>query len=302
MNKVLVSVVVIAAILIGGFYAFNNYIYQEKQNDDGVSSYMNGTYKISGETVKLTDGLYEAEITPGSVSKYQVRYFGNEARGDLNGDGIEDVTFLVTQNTGGTGTFYHVVAAVATSSGYVGTDSVLLGDRISPQTTEIRDGKLIVNYADRKPGEAFTAQPSVGKSIVLLLDRQSMQFGEVAQNFEGEADPSAMSLGMKKWTWINATSGDGTKLVPKQAGKFTLSFTNDGRFSATTDCNQMGGIYTVDGKTITFDSMYSTKMYCEGSQEGDFAALLGKANSYSFTSKGELVIGLKSDSGSMIFK
>ena len=47
---------------------------------------------------------------------------------------------------------------------------------------------IVVNYADRAPGEPFTTQPSVGKSIWLKLDPQSRQWGTVEQNFEGEAN------------------------------------------------------------------------------------------------------------------
>ena len=76
------------------------------------------------------------------------------------------------------------------ASGLVGSQGVLLGDRIAPQTTELRaDGVVVVSYADRAPGESFATPPSVGKSIWLKLDPATLQFGEVVQDFEGEADP-----------------------------------------------------------------------------------------------------------------
>lgn len=151
------------------------------------ADYKDGTYIIDGQPVTLTDGRAEAESAPGSASKTVTQYFGNEATGDLNGDGVADIAFLVTRTTGGSGTFYYVVAAITTSEGYIGTSAASIGDRIAPQTTEIRDGKLIVNYADRNPGESFAVQPSAGKSLVLKLDTVTMQFGEVVQNFEGES-------------------------------------------------------------------------------------------------------------------
>ncbi len=82
-------------------------------------------------------------------------------------------------------------------SGNCGTEAFFLGDRIAPQTTEIDEGKtvkgtnrqnvIVVNYAVRLPNEPFTVKPSVGKSVWLKLDPVTMQFGEVAQNFEGES-------------------------------------------------------------------------------------------------------------------
>ena len=122
------------------------------------------SYLLGSRYVTLKDGVSEVEAAPGSASKIVTRYFGNEATGDLNGDGTADVLFLLTQSPGGSGTFYFAVAALRTSTGWVGTNGVLLGDRIAPQTTQYRDGTAIVNYADRKPGEAMTERPSVGVS------------------------------------------------------------------------------------------------------------------------------------------
>lgn len=163
-----------------------------------VADYKNATYMIEGQSVTLVDGYAETAAAldstgspqADSATKVITQYFGNEATGDLNGDGAPDVAFLITQDPGGTGTFFYVVAAVKTADGYRGSDAVLLGDRVAPQTTEIREGKLVVNYAERAPGEPMTARPSVGKSLYLKLDPATLQLGIVAQDFEGESDPT----------------------------------------------------------------------------------------------------------------
>jgi hypothetical protein len=129
----------------------------------------NATYEIGGRPVTLVDGFSEVEAAPGSASKVTTRYFGNEAVGDLDGDGVADVGLVLTQSSGGSGTFYYAAVALKTATGYVGTNGVLLGDRVAPQTTEIRGSVLIVNYADRRPGEPFTTQPSVGVSKYLRV-------------------------------------------------------------------------------------------------------------------------------------
>ena len=211
---------------------------------------------------------------PPSAAKIGTRYFGNEVRGDLNADGREDVAFLLTQQTGGSGTFFYAVAALDLPSGLVGSQAVLLGDRIAPQTTELRpDGVIVVNYADRAPGEALATPPSVGKTMWLKLDPATMQLGEVVQDFEGEADPDAMELGMKTWVWIRAVDG-GNEIVPRQADAFTLTF-EGGTFSATTDCNRVRGGYTTQGRELTFaEAMAATRMFCAESQERVFTELL----------------------------
>ena len=43
-----------------------------------------------------------------------------------------------------------------------------MGDRIAPQTTEFRDGEVIVNYAERKEEWSFAKGPSMGKSMYLM--------------------------------------------------------------------------------------------------------------------------------------
>ena len=135
-----------------------------------VTDYKNATYTIDGTPVTLVNGVSETPAAPGSASMVTVKYFGNDAKGDLNGDGIDDVAFLITQNSGGSGTFYYVAAALQNSAGgYTGTNAMLLGDRIAPQTTEIRDGEIIVNYTDRKPGQPMTTKPSVGVSKYFKL-------------------------------------------------------------------------------------------------------------------------------------
>jgi len=294
----------LGVVLVGGFFALNSYIYNEKQGDQKIAlNPREATYVINSQVIELTNGLSEIEATPGSASKIVTRYFGNEAEYDFDGDGRLDTVFLLTQETGGSGVFYYVAVALNKESGYIGSQGLLLGDRIAPQTTEMGTGKIvIVNYADRKPGESFDVSPSVGKSIWLILDPETLQFGEVAQNFEGEADPSRMSLSMKTWAWINALYNDGRTIAPKKSGVFTITFSEGGKFSATTDCNRVSGTYSVNKDQLSFGPMAATKMYCEGSEEGDFTKLLTDTQSYQFTSKGELILDLKFDSGSVTFR
>jgi len=124
----------------------------------------NATYLIGNDSFTLVNGKSEKIIVPGSTAKTITQYFGNEVKADFNGDGLIDIAFLLTQNSGGSGTFYYIAAVLGAQNGYKGTNAILLGDRIAPQTTGFQNGEIIVNYADRKPGEPMTARPSVGVS------------------------------------------------------------------------------------------------------------------------------------------
>lgn len=127
-----------------------------------ANDYKNTAYIIEGQKIQLKNGLAEVAASGAGQTAYQ--YFGNEVSGDFNGDGTADKAFLLSVNTGGSGTFYYIVAALKTEQGFIGTNAVFLGDRIAPQTSEFKDGKIIVNFAERKSGELMSASPSVGVS------------------------------------------------------------------------------------------------------------------------------------------
>lgn len=143
------------------------------ENQTTIKSFdpRNSTFVINGEVVSLVDGLSEVVVSPGSASKIVTRYFGNEAEGDLTGDGKADKAFLVVQDGGGSGVFYYVVVAVRDGDTYKNTNAFLIGDRIAPQSTYIpaNSGELHVNFAERKKDEPMSAQPSVGAVLLLKV-------------------------------------------------------------------------------------------------------------------------------------
>jgi heat shock protein HslJ len=235
------------------------------------------------------------------------KYFGNETEYDFNSDGRMDIAFVLTQDTGGSGTFYYAVAAINTPDGYKGSNAVFLGDRIAPQATRMnsengRVGVIEVAYVDRNEGEDFSVIPSVGKSMLLKLDPETMQLGSVEADFEGEANPEVMTLSQKSWQWIRTNYSDGRVFVPKQKDAFVITFAGDDTMSATTDCNGVSGPYTAVAGSLVFGSLATTMMFCDGSEEGVFNELLGKVSTYTFTSDGELELGLKAGEGVMILR
>lgn len=156
------------------------------------ADHKNAEYVIDGKPVKLVNGVAETEAAPGSASKVITRYFGNELRTDLDADGREDVAFILTQETGGSGTFFYAVAALNREEGYLGSDGYLLGDRISPQSTNVSQNPrhknvVVFNYAERALGEPMTASQSIGKSVYLKINPETVQWGIVEPDFEGES-------------------------------------------------------------------------------------------------------------------
>lgn len=104
------------------------------------------------------------------------------------------------------------------------------------------------------------------------------------------------------WEWVEVLYNDETRVEPKKPRDFTITFSDGGRFSAETDCNAMGGAYSVDNQGLMFSQIISTQMYCEGSIESDFAEMLTNTGGHHFGPDGELILDIKFDSGSAVFK
>ncbi len=180
----------IVVLLVGGFFWF----IQDKGGGEGVRAeaheYKGVTVTIDGKEIPLTDGYAEAEAAPGSASKVITRVQGEPYAMDLNLDGKEDRVFVVTQETGGSGTFFYAAAAVATDDGFVGTDTYFLGDRIEMQSVmespSSRHKQVAVfSFTDRVIDGATTTVPFV-KSVYLKLDMNTLRWVLVTQNFSNE--------------------------------------------------------------------------------------------------------------------
>jgi hypothetical protein len=126
------------------------------------------TYMIDGRSVALVEGKSVIEVVPGAASQTVVEVSGAPVIGDLDHDGLADAALLLVETTGGSGTFYHVAAAFNHDGQFVGTPAVLLGDRIVPQHLSIRYGVVIIDYLDRRPGEAMATPPSQEASKYLV--------------------------------------------------------------------------------------------------------------------------------------
>ena len=173
-----------------GYIVFERYVTKNKL--DAISDHRNTEYVLEGERVQLQNGYAETAAAPGSAAKVITRYLGHELESDLDGDGRTDIAFILTQERGGSGTFYYAVAARDTGTGYVGSDGFLLGDRIVPQSTEVSSNPrhrnvVVFNYLDRASGDPLAAKPTLSKSAYLKLDRVDMRWGIVEANFEGES-------------------------------------------------------------------------------------------------------------------
>lgn len=94
--------------------------------------------------VRLTDGLYEHPYGEGATQKDSVAFVAS-ACGDLNGDGADDAAVVLAASTGGTGSFYTIVAAVDVEGQALQAGADYLGDRVRIEGLEVADGQIVVN-------------------------------------------------------------------------------------------------------------------------------------------------------------
>jgi hypothetical protein len=140
------------------------------QPDGAPCGVLNATYLVEKQAIHLVNGRAEFQAAPGSAIKITTVIFGKPAYGDLNHDGREDAALFLVHDPGGSGTFYYVAAAIDVNNSYQGTNAVLLGDRVSPRTIDIRNGVIIAEFDDRKPDQPLAAAPSIAKTIYLKLN------------------------------------------------------------------------------------------------------------------------------------
>jgi len=173
---------VIAVVCLIGVYKFNfinDDIYIDTPSKM-TADVKNLTYVVNGESFNLVAGVASNEITPDSATKNTLSIFGEPVYGDLNGDGKNDAVILLVNNPGGSGAFYYAVLAMNSNDDkYTPTNTILLGDRIAPQTVEIHDGVALFNYVERKASEPMTTPPSIGKSLWINYDAKTGQISEL---------------------------------------------------------------------------------------------------------------------------
>ncbi|UCF90834.1 MAG: hypothetical protein JSW39_21485 [Desulfobacterales bacterium] len=136
---------------------------------DAADGALNAVYGIVNQAVQLVDGRAESEAAPGSVIKTITIVVGKPVCGDLDGDGNEDAALFLSQDLGGSGTFFYVAAAMFNEGRWQGTNAVLVGDRVVPGTISIRSGVVTARYADRMPEQPMAQKPSVAKTLNLKL-------------------------------------------------------------------------------------------------------------------------------------
>jgi len=176
-NKNTTIIVLVLVVIFGLYFYFTAepVVKEEKPVATNIDP-QNTSYIIDGKTIPLKDGRYEEVLMPTSVTKIEVAIFGEPIYSDLDGDGDDDASLYLTYNAGGSETFYYLAVSINNDNTYIGTEAMLLGDRIAPQNINVSHEIVMANYADKNIDEPMTTSPSVGKTLYAYIkDAQLVQ-------------------------------------------------------------------------------------------------------------------------------
>ncbi len=105
----------------------------------------------AGGKARLSDGKYVEEIAPGAASRLVITLHPVYAMGDLNGDGADDAAAILVANSGGSGTFSHLVAVLNEGGKPKPVAVALLGDRVKVEALSIKSGEIVIEMVIQGP-------------------------------------------------------------------------------------------------------------------------------------------------------
>ncbi len=176
-HKIIFYIVPLIILVLAGIF------YQQIQ---GIS------IRTADQSTDMSAAIYTSVATNHSAKsiKKDEQYFGNEVSGDLNGDGVNDVAFIISRVDADRGTLYYLVSSLATDTGHIGTNLLFLGDKAEPQVISITDGIIDVSYIDHStkgaPTKHFYAHIREGilDQIIITGKNNGLYWGQVS--LEGE--------------------------------------------------------------------------------------------------------------------
>ncbi len=130
------------------------------RNSEFLSPALNAPIRlVNGEFSGTVNGVnLNASIQPG------IQF------GDLNGDGVNDAALLLSENTGGTGTFVSLVAVFSRNGKFQQAAGVTIDDRPIINSIAIADGKIKIDVLVHGPNDPMVNPTQAEKREYRLVD------------------------------------------------------------------------------------------------------------------------------------
>ena len=129
---------------------------------------------IFDEPVTLDGGHFRGvPYVAGSASAPNVLLLDEpRARGDLNGDGREEIVVLLAANLGGSGTFMHLAVLEQRGGELVNLTTLALGDRVKVESLAIDSGRIEAKMLEFGPDDPMCCPSQPGQHRWALQDDQ----------------------------------------------------------------------------------------------------------------------------------
>ncbi|UCE30765.1 MAG: META domain-containing protein [Burkholderiales bacterium] len=262
----------------------------------GLTRLQNAAYSgfedIAGE-VRLQSGRWQGEPPqPGSASVPRVDFLGDlVARGDLDGDGVDEAAVMLTSHLGGTGVFHYVAVVGQRGAENRNIDTRLVADRIQLRGMRIEKGGLVLDLVRAGPGD-----PSCCPSEVVTLEYR-LQDGRLTEPVQVGASMSLSPATLSGQRWRLSAWRFGEPVD----GRLTLAYV-DGRFQGNAGCNAYAAPVTAtdDRGAIEVGLALSTQMQCRAqvmANEQRFLGLLPRVDRFWFHA-GRLALAYGEGAGS----
>lgn len=263
----------------------------------------NATYRIDEfGAFQLVNGEYQHQYGEGRTQLRQVR-LEKLAFGDPDNDGVTDAAVILTLQSGGSGTFKHLVAMRDTGDAFSQQGSVLLGDRINISAMTIAGDRLDLEMVIAGSTDPVCCPSQQLKQSYALRDGKWLKT-DLAN--AGQAD------------FVSHSSTDITGIVWKlkrydsqlESGNFTIDNPTDytlilfpnRHYRVKADCNRMQGAYTLDGKKIKIAPGAATLAECApGSKYGQYLRYLAEAVRFEIN-ENNLQLNLINEKGQLVFE
>jgi hypothetical protein len=141
----------------------------------GVMQAEDATYRgILDEPVTLDNGHFRGEpYVAGGASAPSVSLLDEpRARGDLNGDGRDEIAVLLAANLGGSGTFMYLAVLEQHGGELVNLTTLALGDRVRVESLAIDSGRIRAKMREFGPDDPMCCPSQVGQHHWALQDGQ----------------------------------------------------------------------------------------------------------------------------------
>jgi heat shock protein HslJ len=127
-------------------------------------------------------------------------------------------------------------AIAVTFSRYAGTDPLCCPSRVS--TVQYR------------------VDPGADEPLVTATGVTTVPAGDPS------SPPAPSSITLRTWHLVKIQMMDDAVFIPDHPSKYTLELGSDGRASVRADCNRGSGSYRLEGRSLTFGPMATTRAMC----------------------------------------